>query len=283
MIPRRAIAVAVALLAVLGAACSDPAPTATRGDAPAAIAAVGDSITRAFNVGSCCALSDAPEYSWATGDNPRVDSHYRRLLRMNPDIRAFNFARSGAKVADLDRQLRGAAAQRADYVTVMIGANDLLAVVGRLENGCRPDPGAMTSVEAFRSRFREALERFTKARPEASILVASIVDVTRVWEIFSGDESVLKVWTRDGSCRTALKARGTSAALRAVGARLVEYNDILATVCDAFERCRWDGGAIGRYAFGKGDFSPVDYFHPNATGQRRIAEITWRAGYWGRP
>ncbi len=280
MIPRRAIVAAAALLSLLGAACSEPAPNATRDDLPSVIAAVGDSLTRAFNVGSCCANSDAPEYSWATGDNPRVDSHYGRLLRMNPKIRELNFARSGAKIADLGRQLRGAAAQHPDYVTIMIGGNDLLAVLGRTENGCVPDPAAMTSVASFRSRFRRALGSFAEARPDASIFVASIPDIPRMWRILSKDRAVVKVWNRVGSCQVGLQDPRATAALGVVTARLRAYNDVLATVCRSIERCRWDGGAIYNYAFGKGDFSAVDYFHPSAEGQRRIAEITWRAGYW---
>jgi lysophospholipase L1-like esterase len=264
----------------VGAACSNPTPSATRDGVPTAIAAAGDSMTRAYNVGSCCADSDAPEYSWATGDNARVQSHYLRLLEMNPKIRELNYARTGAKIADLGRQLRGAAAQRADYVTIMIGANDLLAVLGRRENGCVPNSGAMTSVASFRSRFKRALETFTEARPDASIFVASIPNIPRIWKLFIKDQEVIDVWNRRGTCEVALHDRRADAAMRVVTARLRAYNGALATVCRSIERCRWDGGAVYKYAFGKSDFSAVDYFHPSATGQRRIAEITWRAGFW---
>lgn len=277
---RRAILVLGVALCALASACSSDDPVATRTGLPARIAAAGDSMTRAFNVGSCCVFSDAPEYSWATGDNAAVDSHYRRLREMAPAVRPFNFARTGAKVADLDRQLRGAAAQKADYLTILIGANDLLAVLGRTEEGCRPNPAAMTSVSTFRSRFRAALSRFVVARPKASILVASIPNVPRLWSLFADDQQILDVWRKRGSCQATLADARTDVALRAASARVRAYNDALAQVCKAYATCRWDGGATYKYPFAKTDFSPVDYFHPNATGQRRIAEITWRAGYW---
>ncbi|MFY9588514.1 MAG: GDSL-type esterase/lipase family protein [Actinomycetota bacterium] len=271
---------AVALAAFIGA-CSSDAPVATRSGLPARIAAAGDSMTRAFNVGSCCVYSDAPEYSWATGDNAAVDSHYRRLRELNPSVREFNFARTGAKIADLDRQLRGAAAQKVDYLTILIGANDLLAVLGRAEDGCKPNPTAMTSVPTFKTRFRTALARFVAARPKASILVASIPNVPRLWGLFSKDQAILDVWSDRGSCQAALADARTDVAIRAASTRLRAYNDALAQVCKGFATCRWDGGATYRFPFRKADFSAVDYFHPNATGQRRIAAITWRAGFWG--
>ena len=280
MMRMRAVLIAAIALGVFAGACSSNAPVAARRGLPARIAAAGDSMTRAFNVGSCCVFSDAPEFSWATGDNAKVDSHYRRLREMNPAVREFNFARTGAKIADLDRQLRAAAAQKADYLTIMIGANDILAVLGRAENGCKPEPAAMTSVSTFRTRFKTALTRFAAARPKASILVASIPNVPRLWTIFSKDQKILDVWSARGSCEASLTGSSKDVAIRAAGTRLRAYNAALAQVCKSVATCRWDGGATYAFPFTKADFSTVDYFHPNATGQRRIAEITWRAGYW---
>ena len=276
---RRLILVAGALAVALGA-CSSDAPKSVRSDVPKAMAAVGDSITRGFNVGSCCVFSDAPEYSWASGDNPAVGSHYQRLRRLNPDLRAFNFAKSGAKMDDLERQARAAGDQPVGYLTVMMGANDVLLVLSKTERGCVARPEAMTPVATFRSQFERALRAFATARPQASILVASIPDVPRLWLLFRQDPTVLSVWDRLGSCQQLLRDRRTHAVIGAVSGRLKAYNEALADVCGTFERCRWDGGAIYRYPFTKSDFSEVDYFHPNRAGQRRIAQLTWRASSW---
>jgi lysophospholipase L1-like esterase len=277
---RRLILAASAALAVALGACSSDAPKAVRGDVPKAMAAVGDSMTRGFNVGSCCVFSDAPEYSWASGDNPAVGSHYQRLRRLNPDLRAFNFAKSGAKMDDLERQVRAAGDQPVGYLTVMIGANDVLLVLRKTEQGCVARPDAMTPVATFRAQFEGALRAFTAARPQASILVASIPDVPRLWLLFRQDPTVLSVWDRLGSCEQLLRDRRTDVAIRAASDRLKAYNATLAEVCATFARCRWDGGVVYRYPFTKGDFSEVDYFHPNRAGQRRIAQLTWRASSW---
>src|SRR5919199_990012 len=72
---------------------------------PDSIAAVGDSITRAFN--SSTIGVDAPENSWSTGTSSDVKSQYTRLLGSYPAISGqnFNAAVSGAKMADLKTQV----------------------------------------------------------------------------------------------------------------------------------------------------------------------------------
>ena len=270
----------IVVLAVAGSACSANRG-ATRSDLPASIAAAGDSLTRAFNVGECCAWSDAPAYSWATGDEPAVLSQYQRLKKLQPSIREFNVAKTGAKMADLARQLRLAASYNVDYLTVFMGANDLLAMKKRSGETCTVDPSLMTSVENFRGEFRDALRAFTALRPKAKIFVASIIDIPKAARMLSTSSVAVGVWRKAGGCAGLESSPKTEGAFEAAAARLVAYNAALASTCKAFAQCRWDGGAIYRFAFTKADFSPVDYFHPSTQGQRHLAEVTWRAGYWG--
>ena len=272
--------IAIATLALAASACSSE-KAAIRGDLPTAIAAAGDSMTRAFNVGECCAWSDAPAYSWATGDEPGILSHYQRLKKLQPNIREFNVAKTGAKMADLARQLRLAASYRIDYLTVFIGANDLLAMKKRSGETCTVDPSRMTSVETFRGQFRDALRAFTALRPKAKVLVASIIDIPRMARMLSTSSIAVAVWRKAGGCAGLESSPKTDGAFEAASARLAAYNAALASTCKTFAQCRWDGGAIYRFAFSKADFSPVDYFHPSTQGQRHLAEVTWRAGYWG--
>src|SRR5512138_1787711 len=48
---------------------------------PSSMAALGDSITA--GVGSCFSLEACQRYSWATGDDAGVASHYRRIQESN--------------------------------------------------------------------------------------------------------------------------------------------------------------------------------------------------------
>jgi hypothetical protein len=55
---------------------------------------------------------------------------------------------------------------------------------------------------------------------------------------------------------------------------------VLAGVCKSYGGCRWDGGAAFQFRFTASTISTVDYFHPNVAGQKAIAAITWRHGFW---
>jgi hypothetical protein len=91
------------------------------------MAALGDSITRAFDV--CCFYGDHPGNSWSTGGSrlDRIQSHYERLRARSPAIggHQFNDAVTGAKMSAGPGQAAMAVAQGAQYVTILLGANDL--------------------------------------------------------------------------------------------------------------------------------------------------------------
>ena len=72
-----------------------------------------------------------------------VTSHYERLLALNPKSGGHlaDFARSGTRMRDFARQAQEAVDFKADYVTVMFGANDICG--GR----------NMTEPETFRAQF----------------------------------------------------------------------------------------------------------------------------------
>jgi hypothetical protein len=97
--------VAVALLAAPARAAAPPLPNS--------MAALGDSITRAFDV--CCYYGDHPSNSWATGGSwlDSIQSHYERLRALKPavDGHQFNDAVTGAKMSDGARQAGQAVAQ----------------------------------------------------------------------------------------------------------------------------------------------------------------------------
>jgi lysophospholipase L1-like esterase len=236
---------------------------------PDTIAAVGDSITRAFN--ACSALADCPSASWSTGDGPKVGSLARRL----PDRRptgddTWNLARDGAVMADLPEQMRRAARHRPELVTVLIGAND----------ACRPSVDAMTSVDDFRTGFSQALRTLREAAPHTEVYVAGVPDLRRVWEVGRGNPDAEQVWGL-GICQSMLahpRATGQQAVARRdrVRERVQEYNRVLREVCAADRRCRHDGGAVFAHRFTAADLSDWDWFHPSRQGQNTLAELAYR-------
>ncbi|WP_031004860.1 SGNH/GDSL hydrolase family protein [Streptomyces sp. NRRL F-5727] len=246
-----------------------PAPTSRWDVSPASVAAVGDSITRAFD--ACSLLADCPEASWATGTDPAVNSLARRLLGAGRVAgNSWNLARSGARMAALPEQMARAAAERPELVTVMIGAND----------ACRPTPAGMTPVADFRRSFEAALDRLRKDAPEARVYVASVPDLRRLWDTGRASPLVRRVWELGvcGSMLADAEDLGAAAEARrtAVRDRVVAYNGVLAEVCAADELCRYDGGAVFGFRFDESLLSTWDWFHPSRAGQARLAELAYR-------
>ena len=109
---------------------------------------------------------DCVSNSWSTGSSTTVNGHYRRILAGNAAIsgRTFNDAVTGADMADFVGQAQRAVTQGAQYVTVMLGAND----------ACASSEAAMTPTATFRAQFAQGLQTLSAGLPTASIFVASV-------------------------------------------------------------------------------------------------------------
>ena len=85
-----------------------------------------------------------------------------------------NVARTGAKMADLDRQLKliGTGVQ---YVTVLLGANDV----------CTSSPATMTDPALFRKQFEDAMGAFFGTHPDSYVFVSSIPNVRQLYELLT--------------------------------------------------------------------------------------------------
>lgn len=247
-----------------------PKPTPAWDSSPASVAAVGDSITRGFD--ACSVLSDCPEVSWATGSSAEVDSLAVRLLgKAKAAERSWNYAVTGARMADLPGQMAQAAAKKPGLVAVMAGAND----------ACRSSTSAMTSVADFRADFEDAMSTLRRASPTAQVFVASVPNLKRLWSEGRTNPMGKQVW-KLGLCPSML---GDADALDAaaterrdtVQQRVEDYNEVLEEVCAKDRRCRFDGGAVYDFRFGTAQLSHWDWFHPSVNGQARLAEIAYRA------
>ncbi|MEU7032805.1 SGNH/GDSL hydrolase family protein [Streptomyces sp. NPDC046237] len=246
-----------------------PRPTPVWDRTPASLAAVGDSITRAFD--ACSVLADCPEVSWATGTDTGVNSLALRLLgaeRVTDS--SWNLARTGARMAELPQQMARAGARKPELVTVMMGAND----------ACRDRVELMTPVEEFRADFEAALAALRKTAPKAQVYVTSVPDLKRLWAQGKDSPMGRQVW-KLGICASMLAdAQDLSAPAERrrtlVRDRVVAYNTVLEEVCAKDRRCRYDGGAVFGFRFDGRQLSPWDWFHPSKNGQARLAEIAHR-------
>jgi lysophospholipase L1-like esterase len=267
-----ALATALAALATIGSGIAQAAPPY-----PASIASTGDSITRAYNTGTF-PFTDNAAASWSTGTNGTVSSHYSRLLALDSAIsgHAYNYAKSGAKMADLAGQMGSVVGRQPGYVTVLMGANDV----------CASSEAGMTSVDAFRTQFKAAMDKVTAGSPATYVYVASIPNVYQLWSVLKGSSSARSTWALFGVCKSMLaNPTSTKAADVARRARVLQreqdFNGVLASVCALYKQCRFDGNAVFDTAFAVSDISTRDYFHPSLAGQKKLAAVTWAAGYWG--
>jgi lysophospholipase L1-like esterase len=241
---------------------------------PSSMAALGDSISRGYN--ACPSFGECLSAVWSTGSDAGVDSHYTRILAVNPAVagHAFNDAVSGATMANLNGQAQSAVGQHVDYVTIEMGGNDV----------CKPTEAQMTSVATYQAQFQQAMTTLTTGLPNAHILVASVPDVRRLWEVGKDVAAARTTWSTFGICQSVTANPQSTAQAdvdrrERVHQRVIDYNTALATVCAQYANCRFDGNAVFDSHFALSDLSTTDYFHPSYAGQTGLAILTYAAGY----
>jgi hypothetical protein len=272
---RRPVRVLLAGVAVLLATLA-PATTAAAQEPPPplpdSIASIGDSISQAVDV--CCFYGNWPRHSWSTGyaSGDGVSSHYERILAQNPAIRGrrFNNSVSGAQMEDAPGQARRAVEQGADYVTILMGANDLCGWEGTL-----------TPTATFRAQFEETIDILRAGLPGSRVFVSSIPDLYQLWRVLRSDPVAQAVWQVAGICPSMLRFLNSAADRQRVVDRQAEFQAVLREVCDGWSNCRFDGGLIYEFRFTRDMVSRLDYFHPNLAGQATLAAETWRRSWWG--
>jgi lysophospholipase L1-like esterase len=241
---------------------------------PTSMAALGDSITVGF--ASCGTVLACGRNSWATGTSDDVDSHYLRIKSDNDRIAGHehNYAVPGARADDLARQAKQAVKAKADYVTILIGAND----------ACAATAGGMTSVKTFRSEIDAGLQQLKNGLPKAHVLVVSLPDLYRLWELGHDDTHAQRAW-KLGICPSLLAdptstAKADQDRREQVKQRIDDYDDQLAAACKKYgDHCRSDHGAVHGVRFSLSLVNHLDYFHPDADGQKRLAEVTYPGSF----
>ena len=262
--------VVLALVVVLAGLLAQPAWAAP--PLPSSMAALGDSITRAYDV--CCSYGDHPGQSWSTGSTSYdgIASHYERIRQLNPAItgRAYNDAVSGAKMSAAPTQAGQAVSQGARYVTILMGANDL----------CTSSVSTMTSTTTFRSQFSQAMATLMAQDRKPYVFVSSIPNIYQLWQVLHTNSLARWAWANFHICQSMLAATNTDTQRQQVVAREQAFNQILAEECAKYTRCRWDGGAVYNYQFSASQVSALDFFHPSLSGQAALARVTWAASWW---
>jgi lysophospholipase L1-like esterase len=267
------LATALAALAiVVPAALAD---TAAVTGYPGSMASLGDSITRAYDTCST-AYTDCPANSWSTGTNTAVNSLYLRILGANAAIsgKNYNDAKTGAKMIDAAGQAATAVTQNVQYVTIMMGANDV----------CTSTVAGMTPTATVAAQLDSALSTISSGLPDARIFVASIPNVYHLWEIFHANFGADLVWGFAKICQSLLANPNSTSATdtarrQAVLQRVKDDNAAIAATCAKYIHCRYDNGAAYGVNFTTSQVTTRDYFHPSVSGQNVAAATEAAASF----
>ncbi|MDP9222533.1 MAG: hypothetical protein M3P18_01505 [Actinomycetota bacterium] len=267
--------VTLPLVVLLVAACSSTpsgAAGSPTGGYPTSMVVIGHSGSTGRATDPNWPVKDVPRNSWATGDNPTVNSIYLRILALNPAVRghAANLAVDGTAVDQLDVQATEA---------LRIKPLPDLFLIETLDNDIRCDGTDEQNYAPFGVSFEHALNRITRGAPRARIFVVgspagSVESVTQVRSKFP---DFIKLAGGDGQCNT-IDSVGhiRQAGISQVNAIVKGYQAELASHCAKFPRCRYDGGALSRMVVTAEDLA-VDHVHLSIAGQRKQAEVEWAA------
>jgi lysophospholipase L1-like esterase len=262
--------IVVTLVVILAGLVAPPAWAAP--PLPSSMAAIGDSITRAYDV--CCSYSDHPGQSWSTGSTSYdgIASHYERIRQLNSAItgHGYNDAVTGAKMAAAPTQAGQAVNQSARYVTILLGANDL----------CTSSVSTMTSTDDFQAYFSKALAILMAQDRRPYVFVSSIPNIYQLWQVLHTNSLARWAWANFHICQSMLAATNTDTQRQQVKTREEAFNQILAQECAKYPRCRWDNKAVYNNQFSASQVSSLDFFHPSLSGQAALARITWAASWW---
>ncbi|CAN5115807.1 SGNH/GDSL hydrolase family protein [soil metagenome] len=272
-----ACASVVALSGLAACSSSDPAPpaaTVAPSRAPAGatvVGVIGDSIS--LGVNACDKRGPCAEAVWAGGTDASVDSIAKRLAgATGRKVTVVSAARDGARIEDALTAARRLAPKKPDLVTMLIGAND----------ACPSSMSGMTSVEDYRARLIKVVAIFKTTSPQTELLMLSIPDIHRLWEIGRTNPRAVALWNMSRSCRVLLGDASSDAPedvqrRDVVDKRTREFNSVIAKVCAQSDQCVDDDGAVFDYDFNESSISSIDHFHPSKAGQRAIAEAAWQA------
>lgn len=231
--------------------------------------AMGDSITRAMDAEH---LFDNPEYSWATGDKKNFPSHRKFIeTTFSRTVRTRNVSKSGASTGDLTRQLGELQKEtKVDYVTILLGANDICGWSDDFEK----------DLVNYKNRMTSAVKTILGKYSNAKILIGAIPDMYRLWELAHVQPKCVNVWNQYGICQDLLATNLTEADRQRFMLRWSGVNEALADISKEFTDNVKFVSELSSGTFGNEHISSIDCFHPSVEGQKFFSEIAWTHGFW---
>ena len=216
---------------------------------------------------------DAPQNSWATGENPEVQSIYHRLLATHPALEGhhYNAAMNGSEVDDLAYQIDSLAEEAAVVPD--------LVLVQTIDNDMRCDGTDADNFGPFGRTLDRALSRIERKLPGARVFLVSQWATVEAWAAWAQHvESHVGANTGTGPCDVFdEKGRPRPAGIASMQRIADGYWSQVERVCGAHRGCSTDGWAESREFVPTDADLSLDNNHLSIRGHAKFAAIAWSA------
>ena len=266
------LALLAAAVSVTSCSASNGTPAASQAGAyPKAIVVMGHSGTTGYNSDPANPGTDAHSNSWATGDNPKVNSIYTRLLALNPAIAGHNtnLGVDGSDVRALGPQV--------DKALALNPVPDLF-IIQEVDADMKCDGTDKDNYEPFAKTLAADLARISKKAPQAKILLVSSPPgtVQNYGEVITALPEAKASNTGTGPCDMFTPdGKAAPAGWKYQDQVITTYHGKLAEVCKQFANCVYDDGALYRMKITAADLTP-DGSHLTVSGHAKQAALEWK-------
>jgi hypothetical protein len=214
--------------------------------------------------------ADAPEYSWATGASPKVNSIYHRLVALRPETKGHvaNRAALHTPASGLTAQTRQALEEVPTPALVMIQG---------INFDVRCDGTDAENVPLFGEDIKATLQVIKDASPKVRIFIVGQqgrpLDAAENAAAGLVDPAAEEAPVTSGMCKTLTKAGKVNKKGVDTLTRIVEsYEAEQARVCATFTGCTTDKGVVAK---APADPKDVVNGHLSWRGQARAAALLW--------
>ncbi len=228
--------------------------------------ALGDSLTAGLNAD---APFDQRSRNWS--DGKEIDSHAVRLAKkFGVEVVSKNVSVSGSRIDSLASQTAKLLEDnyRPDYVTILIGANNIC------DGDLRPEELSAIS----KNLLLDSIQALIRANENVKIIIGAIPKINFLYELLHGDTTCQENWRSFSVCYNLLQSTKFEREKGVV--RWTAYNKMQKEVAAMYPKNVKFTSRISGEIFTVEDISRIDCFHPNISGQRKLAEITWQEGWY---
>ena len=229
---------------------------------------MGDSITAGFNTRWPGDFNNG-RYNWSTGGSDKVESHYSHIKKIiAKEVKAVNVSKSRATSHELALQWRNIETPTIDYMTLLIGANDI----------CDWHDDYAYDQAKFRGNVRYIIDKVIGVNSEVRIVLPSIPNMYHLYE--QGKDKCSGRWDYFEICPNLLSSKRSDDERLAFRDRLLAANATLEELASHYQDNVKFVREVFEYKFSMQHVSRLDCFHPSILGQNELARLTWENGWY---